>query len=387
MVTPNEIKDQCLKWWKDVLISTIDGVDVFPKEITRIGKISSKDILTKLGDYKNSIQLLKDNSKELKSFGYKVILTERQFDKIGKQLVPEKISIDTIEDYLKLISKQKEYNQFLANFCLIKSQLPRLVEWIKNNPFKLIEHETWEDTLKVCKYFIQNPCPNLYIRQLPIDVHTKYIQANKPLIQSLLEFLIPNNINREMGNFELRFNLKYAEPLIRIRFLDKEISPLSEVSDMSLPLSELSDFELSCEKVLVTENLMNFLTLPSMPQTIAIWSGGGFSVSYLKEIKWLSGKNFYYWGDLDAHGFQILNQFRTYFPNTVSLMMDQVTLARFGAGKGVPCTNQHLQMLSDEEDRLYQYLRENNLRLEQEKITQSYAENQLFNTVNSKKIS
>ncbi len=62
--------------------------------------------------------------------------------------------------------------------------------------------------------------------------------------------------------------------------------------------------------------------------------------------------------------------------------MDQRTLSYFGAGKGVPCSNQNLKMLTDEEYRLYQYLRDNNLRLEQEKITQSYAENQLFSIVN-----
>jgi hypothetical protein len=384
MVTPSEIKDQCLKWWKDVLTSTIDGINLFPKEITRIGKISSKDILNKLSDYKNSIQSLRDNSKEFKGYGYRVILAERQFEKIGRQLVPEKISIETLEDYLKLISKQKEYNQFVGNLSLIRSVIPTLVEWIQSNPLKLIEHDTWEDTLKVCKYFIQNPQPNLYIRQLPIEVHTKYIQANKPLIHSLLEFLIPNNINREIGNFELRFNLRYAEPLIRIRFLDKEISPLSKVNDLSLPLSEFSDFELSCDKVLVTENLMNFLTLPSVPKTIAIWSGGGFSVSYLKEIKWLSDKNFYYWGDIDAQGFQILNQFRTYFPNTVSLMMDEVTLSCFGAGNGVQCSNQNLNALTVEEYKLYEHLRKNNLRLEQEKIAQAYAEDKIYSIVQGK---
>ncbi|HEV7332367.1 MAG TPA: Wadjet anti-phage system protein JetD domain-containing protein [Flavisolibacter sp.] len=384
MVTPNEIKDQCLKWWKDVLISTIDEIEPFPREITRLGKISSKDILSKLSDYKSSIQLLRDNSKEYKGYGYRVILGERQFEKIGRQLVPEKISIETLEDYLKLISKQKEYSHFLANFSLIKLVLPRLVEWIKSNPLRLIEHNTWEDTLKVCKYFIQNPCPDLYIRQLPIEVHTKYIQANKPLIQSLLEFLIPGAINYDENKFELRFNLKYAEPLIRIRFLDGEVSPLSGVSDMSLPLSEFSTFNLVCKKVLVTENLMNFLTLPQLPQTVAIWSGGGFSVSYLKNIGWLDDKQFYYWGDIDAQGFQILNQFRTYFTNAVALMMDQETLDSFGHSKGERCANQNLHMLTNKEQQLYQYLRENDIRLEQEKITQSYAESKIYSILKDK---
>lgn len=381
MVTPSEIKDQCLKWWKDFLVSTVDGHDLFPKEITRIGKINSKDILAKLSDHKNSIQLLRDNSKEYKGFGYRVILVEKQFDKIGRQLIPERISIENKQDYLKLISKEKDYSRFLANLSLIRSELPELIEWIKSNPLKLVDHETWADTIKVCKYFICNPKPNLYIRQLPIEVHTKYIQTNKSLIQSLLEFLIPNCVNLSETNFEHRFNLRCAEPLIRTRFLDQHISPISGISDISLPLSEFAGLEFPCKNVLVTENLMNFLTLPSLSETIAIWSGGGFNISYLKKIRWLADKSFYYWGDIDAQGFQILNQFRTYFPITKAVMMDEETLNLFPSGNGVQCSNQYLPMLTVEEQRLYQYLRENNIRLEQEKITQSYAEEKVFSIV------
>lgn len=33
----------------------------------------------------------------------------------------------------------------------------------------------------------------------------------------------------------------------------------------------------------------------------------------------------YYWGDLDAQGLQILNQFRSYYPSEIALMMDWAT--------------------------------------------------------------
>ena len=374
MITPKEIKDQCLKWWKEVLTSIIDDKSVFPKEIIRIGKIGPKDILLKLSEYKHSIEVLKSNSTECKAYGYTISYVERQFERIGSQIVPDKIIIDTLRDYLKLVSKEREFEIFTRNLSLIQSELPCLFGWIRNNPLKLIEHNSWADTLKVCQYFINNPQPNLYIRQLPIEIHTKYILENKAVVQSLLEYLIPDHINHHENRFELRFNLRYAEPLIRVRFLDNNISPLSGVSDISLPLSEFSSFECNCSKVFVTENLMNFLTLPKLDKTIAIWSGGGFNVSYLKYVDWLKNKQFYYWGDLDAQGFQILNQFRTYFPDTVAVMMDEETLNSFSPAVGEPAPKQHLKLLTDEELQLYQFLRDNNLRLEQEKITQAYAE-------------
>ena len=253
----------------------------------------------------------------------------------------------------------------------------RFIEWIKTNPTKLIEHDTWLDTLKVCKYFLSTPKPDLYIRQLPIDIHTKYIWDNKVIVQSLLEFLIPEHINKDETKFELRFNLKFSEHLIRVRFLDKALSPLDNATDISLTVSEFNNFHSHCDNIFVAENLMNFLTLPYLTKTIAIWSGGGFNVSHLQNIDWLKNKQFYYWGDIDAHGFQILNQFRTYFPNTIAVMMDEETLSSFTSAGGQQAANQNLQRLTESELKLYNHLRQNNIRLEQEKITQTFAEDRI----------
>lgn len=373
MITPREIQEQCLKWWKEVLLSSIDFVRYFPKDISRIGKVSSKDILNKLSDYKHSIELLKNNSKTVKKIGYSLIIEERQFDKIGKQPVPQKISIESIEDYLKVTGKEREYQIFLRNYSLIQDELPFLIEWIKANPTKLIEHDTWLDTLKVCKYFLITPKPQLYIRQLPIDVHTKYIWDNKSIITSLLNFLIPNEIDTNEKDFEKRFNLLSREQLIRIRFLDTSKSPLKSITDISFTENELKHYNFTVDNIFITENLLNFLTLPELKNTIAIWSGGGFNISYLKNVEWLKDKQFYYWGDIDSQGFQILNQCRNYFPNTIAIMMDEETLSSFTSSSGQPATNQNLQQLSERELKLYNHLRENNIRLEQEKITQSFA--------------
>lgn len=374
MIKPNEIKEYCLKWWKEVLIATVDNNSIFPREIQRIGKINSRDILSRLSEYKDSIEALRRESKEFRSSGYRIEFMDRQFEKIGKQQVPEKIVVESLQDFLKLVLKEKEFEKFTSNLSLIKAELPTLLNWIRNNPLRLIDHDSWADTLRVCQYFLANPKPNLYLRQLPIEVHTKYISENRSIIQPLLEYLIPDYINYDESRFEQRFNLKYSEPLIRIRFLDKDISPIQTVRDISLPLSEFHLFTCECQSIFITENIMNFLTLPQLPKTIAIWSGGGFKVSYLKNVDWIKGMQFYYWGDLDAQGFQILNQFRHYFPNTIAVMMNKETLLRYKPRNGEPSNSENLGLLSTDELELFRFLREKNLRLEQEKITQAYSE-------------
>lgn len=77
--------------------------------------------------------------------------------------------------------------------------------------------------------------------------------AEKDLIEKLSDYLY--NLNR--GTL-YRILIIFFNPCLasfRIRFLDQGVSPISDVSDISIPLSEFSVFNCVCRKVLVTENL------------------------------------------------------------------------------------------------------------------------------------
>lgn len=370
MITPQEIKKQCLGWWKDFLVSEITGQPFFPKEITRIGKITSKDILSRLTEHKTAIAELQKNAA---LWGYVLKMSEKNFDKIGYQTVPDRIVIPSADVYLGILRRRNEQAVFSRNWQFIRRKMPRLTAWCLTNPIRLVNHDTWEDTLKVCRYFLAHPRPGLYIRELPIDIHTKYIEEHKELLRSLLNALLPASAICEEGKtFEERYGLKSVEPLIRIRFLDPALAPVAAWTDISLPWSAFRQLDCPCRRLFVTENKMNFLTLPPLPESIAVWSGGGFNISYLKEIPWLSEVQSYYWGDLDAQGLQILNQFRAYYPATVSFLMNWETFHAYRhlTKTGTPAPLQQLSRLTEDEQSLYRFLQENNLRLEQERIPQ-----------------
>jgi len=260
--------------------------------------------------------------------------------KIGEQFFPNRIYFETEEDYLRFISKEKEYERFRRVSNEIISEIPKLKEWIINHPQKVIDNfEKWEDLLKVCKFFIKNPKPNSYIRELPLDISTKFVEQNQTTIRVLLDTLIADDVNKDESDFEKRFNLKYKEELIRIRVLDEELAKklFFGVSDLSLPLSQFVSLNIPCKRVFVLENhtsfssfsnIFNFLTLPHLAESIAIF-GKGFQIGLLKNARWLSDKQIIYWGDIDAHGFQILSQIRGYFPQTCSCMMDFETFNDF----------------------------------------------------------
>lgn len=383
MIKPDEIKEVALKWWQSFLISCINNTAFFPKQIDRIGKVKSGDITSRFKVLQSEIEDLYKYSKNTNGIGYLVKTTDKNFRRSGVHQLPDGIEFESVEDYLHVTGKKKEWVRFQESYKLLSEQIPEVKEWAIANPILLCSSSTdWKGVIKVCKYFLLNPRPNLYVRQLPVEVHTKFIEDNSYLFQSLLDFLIPLDIrNSQLRRFAERYYLKHDEPLIRIRVLDKALAIGNAITDLSIRLSDFEKTEWICRYVVVCENKMNFLSLPDLANAVAIWSGGGFNVSYLKNVQWLKNKSIHYWGDIDEHGFQMLHQIRSYFPQTNSIMMDADTFEKFRdlAGVGERNKTVTLNNLDKYEEALYQLLKgsaEKN-RLEQEKIPQYYVEEQI----------
>jgi hypothetical protein len=381
MISPDEIKKIALKWWEPLLRSAMTGDPFFPTTIDRIGKVQSVHITQRFDELQKEIETLYRHSKNQTGIGYRVQTAEYNFRRTGNHELPDNIVFETIDDYLSVTGRKKEWRTFLQNHELIIAAISQLNSWALQHALWLTNEKiNWNDILKVCLYFIDTPKPDLYIRQLPIAIHTKFIEENATLIQSLLDFLIPDHIrNSSQKRFAERYFLRYDEPLIRLRLLDNPLNCLGGFSDLSIPLSDFEKLDIPVKNVLVTENKMNFLTLPPIASTIAVWSGGGFNVSYLKKTDWLSEKNIFYWGDIDEHGFQILHQLRSYHPQTQSVLMDNKTFEEFAVFTVAGERNKaDLILLTDDENQLYQKLKlaERN-RLEQEKIPQVYVDEYL----------
>lgn len=374
MITPQEIKKKAERKYTSFLQSIVKQ-DPFEKLVIRGDK---KFTNSSFPEFEKEIQLIISQSKEKKGFGYTLEFQQVKTKFLNKQHLPASIYFDTERDFLKFLGKEKEVELFNENLKKITLIFPELKDWITKNPTKLIANQVeWENILKVCEYFKLNPKPNLYIRELPIKVHTKFLERNKSVIRELLEILISEHINIDEKLFEKRFNLKYAEPQIRFKVLDKQITQkfFSGIDDLAIPVSQFEILDLPVEKVIVMENKTTFytaLTLPKMSRTIVLF-GSGFSVYNLKNVRWFEDKELLYWGDLDAQGFEILSQFRNYFPKAKSILMDKQTFEKFFENDNGTATNVSIQLkLTDEEQQLYEVLKRNNWRLEQEKIPLNY---------------
>lgn len=381
MINVEEIKKKAENIFFDVLRASIKKETIFPKSI-RANKSLSQDfeLMSK------ELTPLIENSKDRKGYGYSIIYTKINTRKHGMQDIPQEFRFETLEDYLLFTKKKNQFNYFLSDVALVISQFPELeILLIKSPNIILDNHGKWSELLSVCYWFKHRyEQAKYYIRELPIEsIHTKFIENNKGILKILLDVLIPDKIKMDESDFEKRYGLKYSPILIRIRILDRKLFINNCFTDVNLTVDEFKQNPLACKNILITENLMNFLTLPSIDNTIALW-GGGFAIDKLKNISWLANTNLYYWGDLDVHGMQILSQLRSYYPHVYSLMMNKETLdfhkEYWGMGKETKVTN--LPGLTDQEKELFLLLKEYNTRLEQERIPQNYVLNILAQTFN-----
>jgi len=370
MITPTEIRKKAENKYLTYLRSVVEELTFEPVII--IGNKKPNDDTAQFG--KELTELIA-YSKEKKGYGYSIEYRKVKTRKHGEQDIPVSIGFMTERDYLKFIGKEQETVNFRRDVERILSAFPELYEWVCRFPDKILSnHKVWGDLLKICTYFKNNPNPQLYIRELPVQVDTKFIERNKGIIKDLLDIIIAESVNTGESRFESRFNLRYDEPLVRFRVLDKNLSQalFSNVDDLSVPISQFQKVEIPVEAVYIVENKMNMLTFPPIHKSIVVW-GHGFGVDILKDVTWLKSKKIFYWGDLDAHGFQILSEIRMHFPQVKSFLMDRATFDLFYEDAVGTETNVEKELcLTQEEKTMFEYVKENKFRLEQEKIPQEY---------------
>jgi hypothetical protein len=108
-------------------------------------------------------------------------------------------------------------------------------------------------------------------------------------------------------------------------------------------------------------------------------------VDVLEPLGWLTDLDLVYWGDIDTHGFAILNRLRHRFGNARSILMDRATLlGHRGQWVTEPRpTAAVLDLLHAEEAEFYRDLVEGvfgpSVRLEQERIRFAAIERALDN--------
>ncbi|WAK00529.1 DUF3322 domain-containing protein [Methylobacter sp. YRD-M1] len=390
---PADLRAQVRKLWDrgELLGDLVTGGSLFPKRLV-LKSPTSAEMTDRFDDVRAWIA-------ELRAMPYcRVEMREFRHRIFGTNAVPCEAWIDTFEDAAALIGKRKDTARFTALVDMTLKREPKLLDWLAKRPLRALElADEWELLLAIVAWLENHPRPDVYLRQVDIPgVHSKFIEAHRGVLMELLDRVLPlEAIDRTASGasqFARRYGFRDKPVRIRFRVLDSgrnlfgcaQDGLLSGgfVQDITLEAESFARFDPPVARVFITENEINFLAFPQVKNSLVIF-GAGYGFEMLARAEWLSRCRIHYWGDIDTHGFAILDQLRGLFCHVESFLMDRDTLQAFAPlwGEEGGQTLRDLPRLNPEETALYDDLRDNrirkNLRLEQERIGFGYVESAL----------
>lgn len=375
--TPADLRAQVLKLWDKgaLLAGMAGGTPLFPRRLT-FKRPTSAELAQRFDEVRDWIAGL-NSKKKL----YRVVWRDVNHRVLGPNSVPDEVWIDTLEDALGLIGKSRDAERFAAIVTLTGEHHPQLLSWLKKRPLRALDLVgEWPKLLDIVSWVWQHPTPDIYLRQVDIPgVHSKFIEGHRAVLSELFDLVLRqdeiDDSARGVSGFCRRYGFRDKPSRIRFRVLDPGIAfvPTGTDQDIMVTHDTFAQLDLPVEKVFITENEVNFLAFPPVSRSMVIF-GAGYGFEMLAEAHWLRSRRIYYWGDIDTHGFAILDQIRALFPNVESFLMDRDTLLEHRPhwGEEPQPERRELPGLNSTEAALYDDLRQNRLgtqlRLEQERI-------------------
>jgi hypothetical protein len=388
LISPQDIRTRARKLWAtgQPLRTTVVGTPAvfqpfFPCSIP-FRKPTAQEWLEHFAELRAAVAALEAESKASLGTGYSITSRETAHQKLGRLRIPERITFESVEDLAACAGETDALRRVLKLAETLQTREPRMIPWLAERPLTALASESLlPQLLDIAAHFQAHPRPNRFARELGIrGVDSKFIEDNRAILTEWLDLLLPGDaVDKSVRGladhgFERRYGLRFEDPQIRFRWLDFSCAPTGIV-DATVPLPQLAVYAPACDRVIITENKINFLTLPRSPNALAIF-GSGYAIDLLRGLPWLANQPLHYWGDIDTHGFAILNRLRQYFPRSRSFLMDRDTLLNhrdlWTEELSATRVLRDLPTLDPHEQALYDDLRQNRLgdrvRLEQERV-------------------
>lgn len=309
-----------------------------------------------------------------KTYGWTIEWRTIEF--LGRQRWPSAITVDTEEDYLFLIGKKSSTKKILSRFDQLMQWQPCLQPLFEKNPDLVESNESlWDKLIPTIDFLLQNNVKGKLIREISVPVDTKFMESKQKLLFQLLKSIAP-----ERGHPDAKTLEEYLElgsfPTIRLmKWLDSEMAKKYtwNITHFALNLTEWSRQTWDVDEIWLIENKTSFNKFPPRKKALAIFAEG-FHLHMLKEMPSLQQARLYYWGDLDEHGFIMLSRMRGLYPQVKSAFMDLHTIHQhIEHMHQVPVEGKERpQYLTPAEWEAFDFLEENNGRIEQERIRGDY---------------
>jgi hypothetical protein len=291
---------------------------------------------------------------------------------VGSNMIPGRAWLDGYDQAWALLGVQGQVRRFAELVDSARASCPRLVPWLALHPMRALRLEAaWGHILATVRWIDEQQRPGMYLRQVDVPgVDTKFIERHRGVLAELLDLqLDAGRIDVGASDFEERYRFRRKPGYVRFRS-----SGLGGFTELSVRASEFTAPPPGIIRAYVLENEVTYLAFP-LPDRAMVIFGWGYAVSVIESLGWLADLDLVYWGDIDTHGFAILNRLRQRFPHARSMLMDRATLLGHRdqwVTEPSPATAR-LELLDADETMLYQDLAADvlgpSVRLEQERIS------------------
>lgn len=233
------------------------------------------------------------------------------------QQIPVAATIHTIDDAATLASTLAATGwahriwQARTRAALLDEKFPD-----RREPTRLLKRITgytdldFDLLLTVADWFTRHDSAGLTPRQVPIPgVHAKWLNTHQPDILALTG----RNTLGLLPPHPARIHFTYLDPDYRATGARTHDS--ATVGDNFTP-------PYAPRVVVISENKDTAIHFPEVPGGIAV-EGAGYGGGTAAAFDWLTtAPHLFYWGDMDAHGYEILNGFRDAGLRVTSILMD-----------------------------------------------------------------
>lgn len=293
----------------------------------------------------------------------------------GRTELPTRAVIAEYAQAWALLKVEADAKTFLS-LAAQAQQHPLAEAWALAHPVQAIGLiGEWTRILTAVAWLDENRDSGLHLRQVTAPgVDTKFIERHRTVLAQMLG-VPPRDFARALG-------FAQKPSTVRLRFDPALFAFPAALTEGVFRAEELRSVHVRPQTALIVENEITYLSVPVPVGGVVLW-GKGYSANEPASLDWLVDVDVRYWGDIDTHGFAILDRVRAHLPQTRSVLMDRETLlaheSRWGA-EPTP-TSAALSRLDAQERGLYQDLVSDQyaarLRLEQERIDWGWASQHL----------
>lgn len=295
---------------------------------------------------------------------------------IGRNSLPARAVVSDFDQAWALLGVRNVVRRFDEVLAVVGGRAT-VRNWVIGHPHRALElQDDLPRLLAAFTWLDSHRNSGLYLREISAPgVDTKFAEKHRGVLSAMLD--VPSTA----PGFLSALGLRSKPELVRVRPAPSLGLP-RPATELGMRPTELAELSIQPRTAIVVENEITYLSVDVPKDGLVLW-GKGFDVDKVGRLPWLIYIKVLYWGDIDTHGFAILDRLRAWLPQTRSVMMDRETLMAHQdrwVSEERPASSSLTRLTRAEQDLFADLVTDalgERVRLEQERVDWRWAETSL----------